>query len=96
MLEYNNGHWLVDAKENDRPELDSFMTFATQSHQLQKTSQKTSQRPRPAIIATASEAHQMWGHASKQAIDHLPESVTGFELVGDHKAPKWKDCEVCI
>ncbi|KAI1521318.1 rve domain containing protein, partial [Pyrenophora tritici-repentis] len=22
--------------------------------------------------------------------------VTGFELVGDNKAPKWKDCDVCI
>jgi hypothetical protein len=84
MLEYSNGHWLIDAEENDRPEL---KTFAVQ---------KTSQKPRPAIVATANEAHQLWGHASKQAIDHLPESVTGFELARDDKAPKWKDCDVCI
>jgi hypothetical protein len=84
MLEYSNGHWLIDAEENDRPELNTFAV------------QKTSQKPRPAIVATANEAHQLWGHASKQAIDHLPESVTGFELAGDDKAPKWKDCDVCI
>ncbi|KAA8612811.1 hypothetical protein PtrV1_13380 [Pyrenophora tritici-repentis] len=91
MLEYSNGHWLIDAEENDRPELSTLSTFAARFQP-----QRTSQKPRPAIVATANEAHQLWGHASKQAIDHLPESVTGFELVGDNKAPKWKDCDVCI
>ncbi|KAG9375724.1 hypothetical protein A1F94_013673 [Pyrenophora tritici-repentis] len=88
MLEYSNGHWLIDAEENDRPELSTLSTFAARFQP-----QRTSQKPRPAIVATANEAHQLWGHASKQAIDHLPESVTGFELVGDNKAPKWKDCD---
>ncbi|KAG9388512.1 hypothetical protein A1F94_001404 [Pyrenophora tritici-repentis] len=86
MLEYSNGHWLIDAEENDRPELSTLSTFAARFQP-----QRTSQKPRPAIVATANEAHQ---HASKQAIDHLPESVTGFELVGDNKAPKWKDCDI--
>ncbi|KAI1524498.1 hypothetical protein PtrSN001C_011016 [Pyrenophora tritici-repentis] len=83
MLEYSNGHWLIDAEENDRPELSTLLTFAARFQP-----QRTSQKLRLAIVATANEAHQLWGHASKQAIDHLPESVTGFELVGDNKAPK--------
>ena len=47
MLEYSNGHWLIDAEENDRLELSTFAV------------QKTSQKPRPAIVATANEAHQL-------------------------------------
>jgi hypothetical protein len=38
----------------------------------------------------------MWGHAGRQAIEHLPGSVDGLELVDGNPAPKWKDCETCI
>jgi hypothetical protein len=45
MLEYSNGHWLINAEENNRPKLNTFAV------------QKTSQKPRLAIVATANEAH---------------------------------------
>ena len=37
----------------------------------------------------------MWGHAGREAIKHLPESVDGLHVT-DSQAPKWKECETCI
>lgn len=87
-LEYSNGYWLVDAEDNDRSQPVKLMTFA--SHQ------KTSAQPRRAIQATANEAHHMWGYASREAVQHLPDNVDGLELIGTEKAPKWKECDECI
>ncbi|KAJ8113219.1 hypothetical protein OPT61_g4598 [Boeremia exigua] len=47
-------------------------------------------------VLTLEEAHIMWGHAGRQAINHLPKSVDGLQLIDSNPAPKWKDCETCI
>jgi hypothetical protein len=38
----------------------------------------------------------MWGHAVRQAIDHLLDGVDGLQLVDGDPALKWKDCEICV
>lgn len=49
---------------------------------------KPSHEPRKPLQLTPEEAHIMWGHAGRKAINHLPESVEGLQLVNGDPAPK--------
>ncbi len=87
-LEFDKGHWLIDANPSQRPELETLTTMATRF--------RPSVDPRPTRKLTAQEAHQIWGHPGKEAVKHLPTSVIGVELKGPDPVPTWTDCRVCI
>jgi hypothetical protein len=89
-LQYIGGHWLIDADGMERPDAGPLLAASTYAHK------KPSHEPRKPLQLTPEEAHVMWGHAGRQAIEHLPGSVDGLELVDGDPAPKWKDCETCI
>jgi hypothetical protein len=67
-LVYSQGHWLLDAKEADRPPRHELLSMAVRS------SQEKSQ------TVTAMRAHQLLGHPSYQAIEHLQDSTTGLKV----------------
>jgi hypothetical protein len=59
-LDYSYGHWLLDAKEADRPPRHELLSMATRSSQEKSPQTVTSMR-----------AHQLLGHPSYQALGHL-------------------------
>jgi hypothetical protein len=67
-LAYSHGHWLLDAEEADRPPCHKLASMTVRS------SQEKSQ------VVTAMRAHQLLGHPSYQAIEHLQESTTGLKV----------------
>jgi hypothetical protein len=75
-------HWLIDADSMERP--DTGPLLAASVHARRKPSYK----PRKPLQLTPEEAHVMWGHAGRLAIDHLPGSVDGLDLVDGNSAPK--------
>jgi hypothetical protein len=88
-LKYADGHWIVDAKENDRPALSSFAATVRRAY-------KPSREDRRPIHASHVEAHEMFAHAGKDAINHLSGNVQGVTLDKDVRAPRMHECETCI
>ena len=74
-LEYNGGHWLIDADPSMRP-------LRTQLRSL-----GMSYRPSKMVKAdqeiSAEIAHLIWGHPGKKVIDKLESNVTGMLLMGE-------------
>lgn len=84
-LHYSHGHWLLDAEEADRPPRHKLLSMAASSSQ-----EKTQ-------TVTAMRAHQLLGHPSYQAIEHLQESNTGLKVGTNGKGDLWTDdCIPCI
>ena len=85
-LAYSQGHWLLDAKETDRPP----------RHELLSMAVRSSQEKSPQTV-TAMRAHQLLGHPSYQAIEHLRDSTTGLKIGTNGKGDPWTDdCIPCI
>ena len=80
QLEYNGGHWLIDAEPSRRPPLSLLQsplsTFGT--------SYRPSYAPKPTNVVDRRAAHQIWGYPGRKAIDKLELNVTGVQLTGDH------------
>jgi hypothetical protein len=87
LLDYQAGHWLIDADDGERPNANSLMTMAAF---------KPSREPKPDLQATATEAHHIWAHPGPDTIRHLQGAVRGFKLQGSDPPPSWKECEDCI
>ena len=87
ILEYQSGHWLIDADDGKRPNTNSLL--AMQAF-------KPSRDPKPELKATATEAHHIWAHPGPDTIRHLQQAVRGFRLQGSVSPPSWKECEDCI
>jgi hypothetical protein len=85
-LAYSHGHWLLDAEEADRPPHHKLLSMAVKSSQ-----EKASQ------VVTAMRAHQLLGHPSYQAIEHLKDSTTGLKIGTNGEGDQWTDsCIPCI
>jgi hypothetical protein len=84
------GHWLIDANGMERPDAGSLLAASAHAHR------KPSYEPRKPLQLTPEEAHIMWSHAGRQAINHLLDGVDRLQLVDGDPAPKWKDCEICV
>ncbi|KAI0568309.1 gag-pre-integrs multi-domain protein, partial [Pyrenophora tritici-repentis] len=85
-LEYSHGHWLLDAKEADRPP----------RHELLSMAARSSQEKAPQTV-TAMRAHQLLGHPSYQALEHLQDATTGLKIGTNGKGDPWTDdCVSCI
>ncbi|KAF1931148.1 uncharacterized protein M421DRAFT_2670 [Didymella exigua CBS 183.55] len=65
----------------ERPDASSLLAASAHAHK------KPSYEPRKPLQITPEEAHIMWGHAGRQAIDRLPDSVDGLQLVDGNPAP---------
>jgi hypothetical protein len=89
LLQHKDGHWIIDADDNDRPTLSSFATDLRRAY-------KASREDRRPITASHAEAHELFAHASKEAIDHLNENVRGIALESDARAPRLQECDTCI
>ncbi|KAI1592992.1 hypothetical protein PtrCC142_011471, partial [Pyrenophora tritici-repentis] len=89
LLQHQDGHWIIDADDNDRPTLSSFATALRRAY-------KASREDRRPITASHVEAHELFAHASKEAIDHLNENVRGIALESDARAPRLQECDTCI
>jgi hypothetical protein len=87
LLDYQAGHWLIDADDGKRPNASLLITMATF---------KPSRDPKPDLQATATEAHHIWAHPGPDTIRHLQRAVRGFKLQGSDPPPSWKECEDCI
>ena len=88
-LQHKDGHWIIDAEDNDRPTLSSFATALRRSY-------KASREDRRPITASQVEAHELFAHASKEAMDHINENVRGIALAPDTRAPRLRECDTCI
>jgi hypothetical protein len=85
-LAYSHGHWLLDAEEADRPPRHKLLSMAVRS----------SQEKAPQVV-TAMKAHQLLGHPSYPAIEHLKDSTTGLTVATNGKGEQWTDsCIPCI
>jgi hypothetical protein len=89
QLEYNGGHWLIDAKPSHRPPLSLLHTQLSTFG----ASYRPSYAPKPTNVLDRRAAHQIWGHPGRKAIDKLEPNVTGIQLIGDHMN---RQCQTCI
>lgn len=81
-LDWFGGHWFLKAQDATQP----FQAMAAASTQA-----------KPPQIVTAMKAHQLLGHPSHQAIEHLKESTTGLKVGTNGKGEQWTDsCIPCI
>lgn len=89
-LEYNGGHWLIDADPSRRPKPSDYENNLSSFG----ISHRPSYAPKPKNTIDRNLAHQIWGHPSKKAIDYLEDHVDGIQLPGG----KITDylCQVCI
>jgi hypothetical protein len=69
LLDYQAGHWLIDADDGKRPNATSLQAMAAF---------KPSHDPKPHLKATATEAHYIWAHPGPDTIRHLESAVRGF------------------
>jgi hypothetical protein len=85
-LDYSHGHWLLDAEEAVRPPCYKLLSMTARS----------SQERAPRVV-TAMRAHQLLGHPSYQAIEHLHDSTTGLKVGTNGEGNQWiDDCIPCI
>ena len=72
-LEYKDGHWLINADEAARPLSKAIIAAAGYSS-------KPSYKERKPLEVSSEQAHKLLGHASYEAVSHLPQSVDGVKL----------------
>ena len=89
LLEYNDGHWLIDALENESP-VQQNITMAT------RQVSRPSRDPKPVLEVTPLEAHHIYAHPGPRTISHLQNAVEGLRIKNGDPAPKWTECEECI
>jgi hypothetical protein len=89
LLQYRDGHWLVDMEKDQRAEPDLLSVYATWYT-------KPSKEPRKDLSVSQETAHRIFGHISRKAVGHLNNHVLGINVEEQSIAPTWKDCEVCI
>ena len=90
LLEYIDGHWLIDAHEGYKPDVKQFTNMAAQR------SSRPSKDPKPALEVTPLEAHHIYAHPGPSTIAHLESAVNGLRIKDGSHAPKWTECEDCI
>jgi hypothetical protein len=90
LLEYIDGHWLIDAHEGYKPEVKQLTNMAAQR------SSRPSKDPKPALEVTPLEAHHIYAHPGPNTIAHLENAVNGLHIKNGDPAPKWTECEDCI
>jgi hypothetical protein len=81
-LDRVGGHWFLNAQDATQP----FQAMAAASTQA-----------KPPQVVTAMKAHQLLGHPSYQAIEHIKDSTTGLTVGTNGKGEQWRDsCIPCI
>ena len=89
QLEYNGGHWLIDADPSRRPPMSSLSSHLSTFG----ASYRPSYAPKPANVVERRTAHQIWGHPGRETVDHLESNVTGVQLTGEHMDCM---CQTCV
>jgi hypothetical protein len=89
LLQYRDGHWLVDVEKDQKAEPDLLSVYATRYS-------KPSKEPRKDLSVSQETAHRMFGHISRKAVGHLNDHVLGINVEEQSIAPTWTDCEVCV
>ena len=74
------GHWVI---EDNPPTVRSHRAFAA------------STSPKPELIATGKEWHEMLGHPGPETISHLEKGVDGVKVTVPESAPNTMQCETC-
>ncbi|KAI0992162.1 hypothetical protein K3495_g16024, partial [Podosphaera aphanis] len=89
QLEYNGGHWLIDADESRRPKSTDILGHLGSFGM----SYRPSYAPKPVSKIDRRIAHQTWGHPSKKVIDMIEKNVDGISIIGGSVADCV--CKVC-
>jgi hypothetical protein len=89
LLQYRDGHWLVDVENYQKAEPDLLSVYATRYTKPSKESRKD-------LSVSQETAHRIFGHISRKAVGHLNDHVLGINVEEQSIAPTWTDCEVCI
>jgi hypothetical protein len=89
VLQYRDGHWLVDVKKDQKAEPDLLSVYATRYT-------KPSKELREDLSVSQETAHWMFGHIGRKTVGHLNDHVHGINVEEQLIAPKWTDCEVCV
>jgi hypothetical protein len=85
-LAYSHDHWLLNAKEADCPP----------RHELLSMAVRLSQEKSPQTV-TAMRAHQLLGHPSYHAIEHLHDATSDLKIGANGTGNSWTDdCLPCI
>jgi hypothetical protein len=66
----------------ERPDASSLLAASTHAHI------KALYEPRKPLQLILEEAHMMWGHAARQAINRLPDNVDKLQLIDSDLASK--------
>jgi hypothetical protein len=88
LLQYRDGHWLVDVEGYQRAEPALISVYAARY--------KPSREPRKDLSVSQETAHRMFGHVGRKAVGHLNDHVLGINVEEQSIAPAWTDCQVCI
>ena len=89
LLEYNNGHWLIDAHPGFKSSTPPHLAMATRTP-------RPSRDPKLDFEVTPLQAHHLYAHPGPDTIAHLEDAVNGLRLIHGDSAPTWKECEDCI
>jgi hypothetical protein len=89
VLQYRDGHWLVDVKKDQKAEPDLLSVYATRYT-------KPSKELREDLSVSQETAHWMFGHIGQKTVGHLNDHVLEINVEEQLIAPKWTDCEVCV
>ncbi|KAF2627424.1 hypothetical protein BU25DRAFT_311429, partial [Macroventuria anomochaeta] len=89
QLDYNGGHWLIDAEPSHQPPLSLLYTQLSTFG----VSYRPSYMPKPTNVIDRRTAHQIWGHPGRKAVDQLELNVTGVQLTGNHTDCL---CQTCV
>jgi len=82
-LDRVGGHWFLNAQDATQP--------------FQAMAAAASTQAKPPQVVTAMKAHQLLGHPSYQAIEHLKDATTGLTVGTNGKGEQWTDsCIPCI
>jgi hypothetical protein len=80
LLQYRDGHWLVDLEKDQRAEPDLLSVHATRYT-------KPSKEPRKDLSVSQETAHRIFGHVSRKAVGHLNDHVLGINIEEQSIAP---------
>lgn len=89
LLEYRDGHWIVDVDKEQRAEPALISVYAARYA-------KPSRESRRDLSVSQEVAHRMFGHVSRKAVEHLSNHVLSINVEEQSIASTWKDCKVCV
>jgi hypothetical protein len=89
LLQYRDGHWLIDVEKDQKAEPDLLSVYATGYI-------KPSKEPRKDLSISQKTPHRIFGHTGQKAVGYLNNHTLGINVKEQSTAPTWTGCSICI